>query len=73
MKYESLEAAQEALKSNVDVIPFCPITKSMCRWDCVCYVRAMVVSNARMFDPPSSWWIKSGYCNNHMFHGEGVE
>ena len=69
-KYESLEAAQKALKSNVDVIPFCPITKSMCRWDCVCYVKAKVVEDDNLL---SSWWIKSGYCNNHMFHGEGVK
>jgi len=46
---------------------FCPLTKDMCRIDCVCYVPSFVYPIK--LNNVTKYAIEQGYCSNAMFIG----
>ena len=44
---------------------FCPLIKSMCRIDCVCFHKPITYEDSK-----SSFKISGGYCNCYMFCGD---
>ena len=67
-EYDTKKEAQQALKDNATLFEtkhFCPLTRDLCRTDCVCFFSPKVSQTTNR-----KWVIRSGACNNYMFFGE---
>jgi len=68
MSYKRCDSEEEALSvledfRNQPITQFCPLTKSTCNEDCVCFQEAHKASTA-------SYTVYSHYCGNEMFFKE---
>ena len=66
MKKEESERARK-IQDNIESEDFCPLTKGICRKDCVCYQKAYV-SNPTGSE--NDYSVNRGYCGNSMFSNE---
>lgn len=64
--FDTEKEAQEALdKANKETLGFCPLIKSGCQKNCVCYENGYIL--APDFKP--SWKLEPPYCSNVLISG----
>jgi hypothetical protein len=64
--YQTMEAAQ--IDADAFVFDkFCPLTKTTCNPNCVCFRRAWVQMGS---DKEDLYYVQSSGCDNAMFNGE---
>ena len=62
---EDKEAKDALVKMDKTPKEFCPLTKEMCRIDCICYIEAHTIKT--FIEAKSKYRIVKGYCSNEMF------
>lgn len=70
MEQYSKEEAEKMVESMKALSPtgFCPLIRSECRGDCICYIEPRMVNTGWQSTSPSDkWYVYDGHCGNGMF------
>lgn len=67
----NLQEAEKECKKRNDFEPegFCPLTKTICRKDCVCYQDAYL-TRVSLAKTNKEYTAHDGHCSNSMFFNE---